>query len=105
MPKVSEVCSYIRSKNAGPFWITLDLLFRDRDVYDCYAHAPQLRADAIGALYDIDATLVKHFLIPELLVLKISYPRRRPQGVHLRETCTEGSNTSAYWMWSFDYST
>lgn len=80
MPKVSEVCSYIRSKNAGPFWITLDLLFRDRDVYDCYAHAPQLRADAIGALYDIDATLVKHFLIPELLVLKISYPRRRPQG-------------------------
>lgn len=80
MPKLSEVCSYIRSKNAGPFWITLDLLFRDRDVYDCYAHAPQLRADAIGALYDIDATLVKHFLIPELLVLKISYPRRRPQG-------------------------
>ena len=80
MPKVSEVCSYIRSKNAGPFWITLDLLFRDRDLFDRHAHAPQLQADAIGALYGIDAALVKHFLIPDLLVLKISYPRRQPQG-------------------------
>jgi hypothetical protein len=80
MPKVSEVCRHIRSKNAGPFWITIDLSFPDRDTYERYVHAPQLQPPAIGALFEVDAALVKHFPVDDLQVLKISYPRRTPQG-------------------------
>ncbi len=80
MPKVSEVCSHVRSKNAGPFWITLDLSFPDRAAFEHYAHAPALQAPAIAALYGVQPSLVKHFAIDELLVVKISYPRARPQG-------------------------
>ena len=80
MPKVSEVCRHVRSKNAGPFWITLDLSFHDRSVFERYANAPQLQPEAIGDLYDVDPDLVKHFPVADLLVLKISYPRRHPQG-------------------------
>jgi hypothetical protein len=80
MPKVSEVCHHVRSKNAGPFWITLDLSFNDQAAFDRYAGAPALQPPAIGALYDVDAALVKHFPIADLRVLKISYPRRKPQG-------------------------
>ncbi|MEA2725650.1 MAG: hypothetical protein QOF70_125, partial [Acetobacteraceae bacterium] len=29
MPRLGDVCRHIRSKNAGPFWITVDLFFRD----------------------------------------------------------------------------
>jgi len=80
MPKLAQVCRYVRSKNAGPFWITLDLSFPDRETFDQYANATPLQPTAIGALFDVDAVQVKRFLLPELLVVKISYPRRAPQG-------------------------
>jgi hypothetical protein len=80
MPKVEDVCRYVRSKNAGPFWITLDLNFPDRESFERHAQSPQLQPAAIGKLYDVEPSLVKHFAVPELLVVKISYPRRQPQG-------------------------
>lgn len=80
MPKLSEICRHVRSKNAGPFWITLDLSFPDRQTFDRYAHAPALQSEAIGRLFQVDASLVKHFPVEDLAVLKISYPRKRPQG-------------------------
>ena len=64
MPRVSEVCRHVRSKNAGPFWITVDLSFRDAESYARHVDAPPLQPAAIARLY----------------VLKISYPRGRPQG-------------------------
>jgi len=80
MSKVGEVCKHLRSKNAGPFWITLDLSFPDRASFDRYSEALQLQPDAIAKLYDVEPALIKRFSVPDLLVLKISYPRRRPQG-------------------------
>lgn len=80
MPKVSEVCRHVRSKNAGPFWITCDLSFADAAAFDRHANSPSLQPPAIGALYGVDPMLIKHFLLPDLLVLKISYPRAKPQG-------------------------
>jgi len=80
MPKVNDVCRYIRSKNAGPFWITLDLFFTDKEAYEEFASAPHLQPKSIAALYDVDASLVKHFPVPNLNVLKISFPRHAPQG-------------------------
>lgn len=80
MSKVSEVCRHVRSKNAGPFWITLDLSFADRASFDRYSDAAQLQPAAIAKLYDVEPALIKRFSLPQLLVLKISYPRRRPQG-------------------------
>ena len=41
MPKLSDVCANVRSKNAGPFWITLDLWFPDDASFQRYAAAPQ----------------------------------------------------------------
>jgi Domain of unknown function (DUF4387) len=66
MPKLSEVCSYVRSKNAGPFWITIDLTFPDQASFARYASGVALQPEAIGALFGVDVAL--------------SYPRRRPQG-------------------------
>jgi hypothetical protein len=78
--KVIDVCRYVRSKNAGPFWITLDLMFRDAGAFDRYARSPSLDAATIAGLYGVDATQIKHFALRDLLVLKISYPRAVPQG-------------------------
>lgn len=83
MPTVNEVCSHVRSKNAGPFWITLDFSFPDRAAFDRYAGSRAFTAETVAATYDVDAKLVKVFQVPELCVVKISYPRRRPQGGYL----------------------
>lgn len=80
MPTVRECCRHIRTKNAGPFWITLDLFFPDKDSFEQYANSPQLQPEAIANVFGVDAGLIKRFLVPDLLVLKISYARSKPQG-------------------------
>ena len=80
MPAVKDVCRHIRSKNAGPFWITLDLFFRDAESFKQHADSPGLQPAAIAGVFGVDAAKVKRFLAPDLLVLKISYPRAAAQG-------------------------
>ena len=80
MPKLEDVCRDIRSKNAGPFWITIDLFFNDRAAFDRYAGSPALQPASIAAIFGVRADQVGHYPVADLAVLKISYPRRQPQG-------------------------
>jgi Domain of unknown function (DUF4387) len=80
MPKLKEVCRYVRSKNAGPFWVTIDLFFDSSESYHRYRDAPGISASAIAGLYGVDVELVKRFSIDSLGVVKLSIPRLQPQG-------------------------
>lgn len=80
MPRIVDVCRHVRSKNAGPYWITVDLFFPDRASFDRYQDAPGLQPASIARLFEVKETLVKRFPVPDLLVVKISWPRREPQG-------------------------
>jgi hypothetical protein len=80
MRKLSEVCRYVRSKNAGPFWITVDLFFENKEYFQIYSDDPGISVKAIAALYDVDAALVRRYRIDALNVVKISFPRNTPQG-------------------------
>jgi uncharacterized protein DUF4387 len=80
MPKVSEVCEHVGSKVAGPFWVTIDLMFDGQENYDRYVGSPELSAESIGAVYGVDPKTVSLYPIPSMKGLKISYPRRVPQG-------------------------
>lgn len=80
MVKLHEVCHQIRSKNAGPFWVTVDLFFDGLENYARYKDAPALSAAAMAAAFDVDPAQVKRFAIDALGVVKVSYPRKTPQG-------------------------
>lgn len=80
MPRVKDVCRHVRSKNAGPFWVTIDLFFDGPESFARYAGDPALGPDAISRLYGADPALVKRFAVDSLNILKISYPRATPQG-------------------------
>ena len=80
MPKVREVCHVVRSKVAGPFWVTMDLMFDSKDNYDRFVNAPALSPEAVGKVYGVDPATIKRFPVPDLKVLKISYPRQNAQG-------------------------
>lgn len=80
MATVKDVCHHVRSKNAGPYWVTLDLFFDGPESFAKYGESPALGPDAIHRLFGADPALVKRFLVPSLNVVKISYARAAPQG-------------------------
>ena len=86
MARLGEVCRYVRSKNAGPFWVTVDLFFESADDYARYHADPAISAESIAQIYGVDAAHVKRFEVKSLNMVKISYPRTAPQGgVHERD--------------------
>jgi hypothetical protein len=80
MPKLREVCRTVRSKVAGPFWVTTDLFFDSKENYDRYMQSPAISAENIAEIYGVKAEQVMHFPVPDLNMIKISFPRPVPQG-------------------------
>jgi len=80
MARLKDVCAHIRSKNAGPFWVTVDLFFEDPPTFLEWKNRPGLSNDSLSAVFGADPSRTKRIEAPELGVLKFSYPRARPQG-------------------------
>lgn len=81
MPEtLGDLALEVRSKNAGPFWTTMELFMRDEAGYAAAADEDFLNEDTIARLYDTPAEQVRIFRIPALSVVKISFPRPVPQG-------------------------
>jgi hypothetical protein len=72
---LGELASQVRSKNAGPFWITLDVFFRNQSDYELVTQSAALSQEAIGRLYRVDPATVKYFELPHIPAVKISFPR------------------------------
>ncbi|MFL1380676.1 DUF4387 domain-containing protein [Nocardiopsis protaetiae] len=77
---LGDLALEVRSKNAGPFWTTLELFMRDEHGYAAAADTELLNEDVVARLYGAPADQVRIFRIPELNVVKISFPRQVPQG-------------------------
>ena len=77
---VGRVAELVRSKNAGPFWQTLDIFFANDQDYRAVAENPSLNADAIARLYRVDAGNIHIYRIPDIRAVKISFPRPTVQG-------------------------
>ncbi len=80
MTTLADVARHVRSKNAGPYWITIDITCDDEASYHRCARAASLQPDAVAAVYGVDPELVKRYELPALGVLNFSYSRLRPQG-------------------------
>ena len=61
--KLSDIAQVIRSKNAGPRRLTLDLMFATDADYSRVVQSPALSRDRIGALYGVgvdDVTVIPY---------------------------------------------
>ena len=74
------MAAQVRSKNAGPFWVTVDIFFATGVAFEVVAAEGVLTPAIVGDLYGVPARLVSIFRIPSLLVIKVSLPRRHAQG-------------------------
>jgi hypothetical protein len=77
---IGDLADLVRSKNAGPFWQTLDIFLPDDDAFGAVASAPGLSAEAVAAAYRVDPATVRIFRMASIRVIKVSFPRRHPQG-------------------------
>jgi hypothetical protein len=80
MPRLRDVCPRIRSKVAGPFWVTIDLFFDDPERFRRYRDDPAIQPEAIARIYETDARLIAIYPVESLHMIKISFPRATPQG-------------------------
>ena len=78
MARLSEHVLKVRSKNAGPFWLTIDIFCGDRQAFD--EVRTNLKTDQVAALFRQPADALKRFDIEDLNVIKISLPRPTVQG-------------------------
>ncbi|MEV7453477.1 DUF4387 domain-containing protein [Streptomyces nigra] len=72
---LGDLAHEVRSKNAGPFWVTMELFMRDEDGYRVAADETFLNEGTVARLYQLDEADVQLFRIPSLNVVKISFPR------------------------------
>ena len=68
----------IRSKNAGPFWITVDIFCGTDEIYQHVSNS--LSRQSVSHLLEIDVLSLKRFDIESLNVIKFSFIRKNPQG-------------------------
>ena len=75
---LGEKVRKIRSKNAGPFWITVDIFCGDKKVYKDVRN--KLKNSKISSLFMISEQDLNRFEIDNLYVIKFSFPRKIIQG-------------------------
>jgi hypothetical protein len=80
MTQLHELARLIRSKNAGPFELTIDLMFEDRASYERVRASGVITTDSIAQLYGLDPAVVQYFEADVALALKFSFPRPSVSG-------------------------
>lgn len=74
--KLIDIAKVIRSKNAGPTTLTLDILFNDEAGYQRALKAPSLQPAAIALLYGLKASQVDVIPYPPAIAIKIALDRK-----------------------------
>ena len=78
MARLGNVVRKIRSKNAGPFWLTIDIFCIDSGNFQKVQKA--LSTSVIAALFNEEEANIHQFNIEQLNVIKFSLPRPHIQG-------------------------
>ena len=77
---LAELAAIIRSKNAGPYRLTFDILFDDESAFLAVTAANVINPDAIAGRFGIDRAQVSSIhVLPEGLAIKVTLIRPRAQ--------------------------
>lgn len=79
--KLGDIAKYLRSKNAGPFKVTLDVFFHSREDYEKVKAAGVLTHELVAELYGLTNTQkISVFEFDRVGALKVTIPRRIASG-------------------------
>ncbi len=78
---LSDCCDVVRSKNAGPFLVTVDLIFSHPATYRAVLEQGLLTREIAAAAYGLQVRDIVSFETSDLLAaVKFTFRRRRPSG-------------------------
>ena len=78
---LKEVANVIRSKNAGPFELTLDVLLKDQQMFEAIREANVINQKSIAQLYRIpEEDVLSIIYFPNALAIKATIVRPLPSG-------------------------
>jgi hypothetical protein len=80
MTALARLARLIRSKNAGPFELTFDIMFEDEKTYRRVKASGVLTREKVAACYGLEPSQVKFFECDNALAVKASIPRPVFQG-------------------------
>lgn len=81
MPTLSELASQIRSKNAGPLRLTIDVFFDSDEPYERVRCANVLTPERIAEAYAIpESAVIGIYELDRINAIKISLERPTPAG-------------------------
>lgn len=84
MVEVGHIADKVRSKNAGPFWLTIDIFCPDAAAFQRLVQG--LTDEQVAAALGCDVAELRRFDIEALNVIKFSLPRPQIQGsIHDRD--------------------
>ena len=80
MTTIADLAVLVRSKNAGPFWLTIDVMFDDPEAYRRVRDSDTINRAQIARMFrrePADIIVVNH---DAALAIKVSFPRPQSSG-------------------------
>jgi len=78
--KLYQLAKLIRSKNAGPFMLTIDILFETDAAFLEVVNSHVLSKELIADLYKRELEEIQYYELPLAKAVKFSFPRPAPSG-------------------------
>ncbi|MGW1027874.1 DUF4387 domain-containing protein [Streptomyces sp. NPDC002577] len=80
MTRLRDLAKLIRSKNAGPFELTFDVMFEDEATYRRVVDSGALTADSLQSLLKVDKEKIRLFHYSPANSIKVTIPRAASSG-------------------------
>jgi len=78
--RIRDIARLVRSKNVGPFQLTIDILFDSEAEYELAQSSNVLTSQLLSQLYQVDQTQVDIIWHRPGLAFKATFPRPFPSG-------------------------
>lgn len=78
---LKDIAAIVRSKNAGPYRITLDVIFTDRKRYESVRDSGVITPESVARAYGLAVSQISSFFHVDMaMAIKITLVRPRGQG-------------------------
>lgn len=81
MARLYDLAKVLRSKNSGPFEVTLDVLFDKKDIYERVKNSGAITKKSISKMYNIEEDMISCIVFfDQALGIKVTMARKVSSG-------------------------
>ena len=89
---IKDVAALVRSKNAGAFWLTFDIMMKDDATYELVKRSNAITQELIARLYRVPVETIVVVEHDSARAIKVSFPRPRTSGARTIPTSSAASS-------------